>query len=407
MDTFQVMAKPIGPVCNLCCEYCFYRHKVKKFSREHDWKMDRKTLEVYVRAYIESQPNGVPVTFVWQGGEPTLRGLDFFEDAVELQKKYQRPGQEIANAFQTNAVLVDSEWARFFKENHFLVGVSVDGPGAIHDHYRKDAAGHGSFDKVMRGVDHLRTYGVEHNALVCVTDISIEDPLLIYSFISKAFDFIQFIPVVQKTDFVSQAPFIKHGRGQKKPKNDSSSATSWSVNADGWGHFLNTVFDEWLRHDVGRIFVQIFDETLAHTMGYPGGLCMFDKTCGRAMALEHNGDLYACDHFVYPEYWLGNIKDRELKAMALSGSQIAFGRDKFRRLPGQCRRCEYLGLCGGGCPRNRFIKTKNKEEGLNYLCQGYQAYFSHTARAMQYMAGEIMQQRPASNVMQAAEPLIS
>jgi uncharacterized protein len=406
---FQVMAKPAGPLCNLSCTYCFYRHKKKQLHTKRGFIMDSETLELFVRSYIESQPEGCPVQFVWQGGEPTLCGLDFFKKVVALQEKYKRTSQEIKNAFQTNAVLIDNEWASFFKKHNFLIGVSIDGPVDIHDHYRKDDAGRGSFDRVMAGLEHLKTHGAEFNALSCVTDISIEDPLNIYRFLKEHFTYIQFIPVVQEKNFTHQAPFL---RGDKKwqgahKKRSSDLVTPWSVSPQGWGRFLNTVFDEWVVSDVGRTFVQIFDATLACRLGQPAPLCIFNRACGRALVMEHGGDVYSCDHFVYPQYRLANIRERGLDEIAASRSQERFGQDKLKRLPKQCLRCEYLSLCSGECPKNRFVFAGKGEKELNYLCAGYKDHFSHTARAMQFMANELKNHRPAASVMDVAREMIA
>jgi uncharacterized protein len=406
---FQVMAKPAGPVCNLSCAYCFYRHKTQRLHARHAFEMDSETLEIFVRSYIASQPAGYPVQFVWQGGEPTLCGIDFFRDALSLQEKYKRKGQAITNAFQTNAVLIHDEWAAFLKEHDFLVGVSIDGPADIHDHYRKDAAGKGSFDHVMAGLKHLKNHEVSFNALCCVTDISVKDPLRIYGFLREHFEFIQFIPVVEEKNFTRQAPFLRDEKkwikGHKKRSNDL--VTRWSVSPEGWGEFLTAVFDEWVVRDVGKTFVQIFDVTLACTLGQPAPLCIFGRTCGRALVMEHDGDVYSCDHFVYPQYRLANIRERSLEDIAASKNQIRFGQDKFKRLPRQCYNCTWRALCSGGCPKNRFVSTPKGEKELNYLCSGYKDYFSHTARAMEFMAHELRNQRPAANVMAVAAEMIN
>ena len=406
--TFQVMAKPAGPVCNLSCAYCFYRHKTQGLHTKHVFQMERETLEVFVRNYIASQPDGFPVQFVWQGGEPTLCGIDFFQDAIGLQERYRRPGQEITNAFQTNAVLIDEKWAAFFKEHDFLIGVSIDGPAGIHDHYRRDAAGGGSFDRVMAAVEHLKKHDVQYNVLCCVTDISVEDPLNIYGFLREHFEFIQFIPVVEEKNFVHQAPFLRDEKKwlKSKKKRPADLVTPWSVTPEGWGRFLNTVFDEWVVRDVGRTFVQIFDATLACCLGQPAPLCIFNRTCGRDLVMEHGGDLYSCDHFVYPQYKLGNIKERGLYEIAAAKKQVVFGQDKFKRLPRQCLNCTYLALCSGGCPKNRFVSTRKGEKELNYLCVGYHDYFSHTAKAMAFMTNELKNHRPAANVMKVAREMI-
>ena len=398
---FEIMAKPCGPLCNLDCAYCFYSYKKNQQDPSYNWKMDHETLEIFVRDYIRSQPPGYPVQFVWQGGEPTLLGLDFFEEAVEMQKKYRGPGQTITNAFQTNATLIDGKWASFFRENQFLIGVSIDGPKEIHDHYRIDHRGKGSFDRVMKGVENLKQYNVDHNALFSITDISAKDPLSIYDFLKGHFEFIQFIPVVEKRDFRERAPFLRdNGNSRAESAEDYPDlATDWSVTPQGFGTFLNTLFDKWVKNDVGKVFVQFFDYTLANWLKYPVPLCIFNETCGKALVIEHNGDIYACDHFVFPEFRLGNIKETPLADLARGPAQTSFGRYKRERLQGTCRDCEYLNLCFGGCPKNRLLYTADGDGGLNYLCEGYRAFFDHTAKAMKFMAHEIANGKPAANIM--------
>ncbi|MEA3470222.1 MAG: anaerobic sulfatase maturase, partial [Thermodesulfobacteriota bacterium] len=315
---FEIMAKPCGPLCNLDCVYCFYSYKKNQQDPSYNWRMDHETLEIFVRDYIRSQPPGYPVQFVWQGGEPTLLGLDFFEEAVELQKKYRGPGQKITNAFQTNATLIDGKWASFFRENEFLIGVSIDGPKEIHDHYRYDHRKEGSFDRVMKGVENLKQYNVDYNALVCITDMSAKDPLSIYDFLKGHFEFIQFIPVVAKRDFKERAPFLRDNESSraKSAENYSDLVTDWSVTPQGFGNFLNTIFDMWSKNDVGKVFVQLFDYTLANWLKYPVPLCVLNRACGKALVMEHNGDIFACDHFVFPEFRLGNIKETPLAELA-------------------------------------------------------------------------------------------
>ncbi|MBW2637341.1 MAG: anaerobic sulfatase maturase [Deltaproteobacteria bacterium] len=400
-DVFEVMAKPCGPLCNLDCVYCFYSYKKNREDPSYNWMMDRETLEIFVRDYIRSQPPGYPVQFVWQGGEPALLGLDFYEEAVELQKKYGGPRQRITNAFQTNATLIDEKWASFFGENKFLLGVSIDGPKEIHDHYRVDHEGNGSFDRVMKGLENLKRYDVDCNALVSITDISSEDPLAIYDFLRAHFEFIKFIPVLANRNFRERAPLLRDGGnpGAEKAEHYSEPATDWSVTPQGFGTFLTTIFDKWVKNDVGKVFVQLFDYTLANWLGYPVPLCILNRTCGKALVMEHNGDIFSCDHFVFPEFRLGNIKETPLAELARGPAQTSFGRDKWERLPGACRNCEHLRLCFGGCPKNRFSSTAGGEGGLNYLCEGYRAFFGHTGKAMKFMANEIANQRPAANIM--------
>jgi uncharacterized protein len=400
---FEVMAKPCGPLCNLDCVYCFYSYKKNREDPSYNWTMDRETLEIFVRDYIRSQPPGYPVQFVWQGGEPALLGLNFFEEAVEMQKKYSGPGQRITNAFQTNATLIDERWASFFRENKFLIGVSIDGPKEIHDHYRIDRQGKGSFDRVMKGVEHLREYNVDYNALACITDISSKDPLSAYDFLRDHFEFIQFIPVVAKKDFMERAPFLRDSINPEARHTAShvDQTTDWSVTPQGFGTFLTTIFDKWVKHDVGKVFVQLFDYTLAHWLEYSVPLCVLNRTCGKALVMEHNGDIFSCDHFVFPEFRLGNIRETPLADLARGPVQTSFGRDKWERLPGACRNCEYLNFCFGGCPKNRFSSTAEGDGELNYLCEGYRAFFKHTEKAMRFMAKEITQGKPATNVMNA------
>jgi uncharacterized protein len=404
-NVFEVMAKPCGPLCNLDCVYCFYSYKKDREDSSYNWTMDHETLDIFVRDYIRSQPSGYPVQFVWQGGEPALIGLDFFEEAVELQRKYRGHGQRITNSFQTNATLIDEKWASFFGENKFLLGVSIDGPKEIHDHYRVDHQGKGSFDRVMQGVEQLKEYNVDYNALVSITDISSKDPLSIYDFLRAHFEFIQFIPIVAKEDFKERAPFLflrnSGNSGEEDAASNSEPATGWSVTPQGFGTFLTTIFDTWVKHDVGKVFVQFFDYTLANWLDYRAPLCVLNRTCGKALVIEHNGDIFSCDHFVFPEFRLGNIKETPLAELARGPDQASFGSDKWERLPGACRNCQYLRLCFGGCPKNRFSATTEGEGELNYLCEGYRAFFAHTEKAMKFMAHEITQGRPAATVMNA------
>ena len=402
VDTgFQVMVKPVGPVCNLSCTYCFYRYKQDLLPPAHDWNMSIETLEIFVRQYLERQPPGHPVQFVWQGGEPCLRGIDFFSQAVTFQQRYRTSGQEISNALQTNTTLITDEWARFLHAEDFLVGVSIDGPQAIHDHYRKDAHAQGSFDRVMSGLDFLKTRGVRVNAMTCVTDVSEHEPRALYTFLKEHFDFIQFIPIVEEKTFRKEAPFLKKSRKweRKSPKSRSDLVTPWSVSPGGYGTFLSSVFDAWVRQDVGTISVQVFEETLAHWLSMPGGLCIFSPTCGRALVMEHNGDVYSCDHFVYQPYRLGNIREKRLEELADHPAQVRFGRDKLLRLPSQCRKCEYGALCAGGCPKHRILRTPSGERELNYLCEAYRAFFSFSEPAMRFMARELSEGRPPSGIM--------
>ena len=343
-------------------------------------------LESYTRQYIEAQR--VPeVTFAWQGGEPTLMGLEFFEKAVEFQKKHRKPGMKVINALQTNGTLLDDEWCTFFKEHDFLIGLSLDGPQELHDKYRVDKGGQASFDRVMMGLEYLKKHQVEFNILTTVHAGNVDHPLDVYRFLRDEVrtQFIQIIPIVER-------------------KNDSGyqegyKVTPRSVTGKGYGQFLIAVFDEWLQHDVGQIFVQIFDVALGVWYGQRAGLCIFEETCGLALALEHNGDLYSCDHYVEPNFFLGNIDKENLIELVASEKQVEFGTAKLDTLPRYCRECEVRFICNGGCPKNRIRRTPDGEEGLNYLCQGYKAFFNHIDEPMKTMVQLLRMGRPPSDIM--------
>ena len=372
---FHVMLKPRGAMCNLACEYCFYLSKETLYPGA-DFRMSNPVLEAFTREYIQAQR--VPeVTFSWQGGEPTLMGLSFYRRAVELQRRYRRPGMRILNAMQTNGTLLDDEWGRFLRAYGFLVGLSLDGPRGLHDAYRRDRGGEPTFDRVMRGLAVLQKHRVAFNVLACVHPATVDHPRAVYRFLrdEAGARFIQFIPIVEKGN------------------------ETGSVSGRQYGAFLSGVFDEWVHRDVGRVFVQIFDVALAAWVGQRPGLCVFEPTCGLAMALEHNGDLYACDHFVEPGYRLGNVLETPLLELASSERQRRFGEDKRDKLPGLCRECDVRFVCNGGCPKNRTLRAANGEFGLNALCQGYQAFFRHVDGSMRLMAGELAAGRPPANVM--------
>jgi uncharacterized protein len=391
------MAKPSGAVCNIDCEYCFYLEKEVLYpDRGRDWRMSDSTLELFVRQYIEAQESPV-IDFAWQGGEPTLLGTDFYRRAVELQERY-RDGKTIRNSFQTNGVLLDDEWGELLAEHGFLVGISIDGPREVHDHYRKDKGGKPTFDRVMAGLDVLVRYGVEFNTLTTVHAHGSRFPRETYRFLKEAGSrFLQFIPIVER---VASKPcadgltLVTPGFGGE------ARVTPWSVSAAKYGSYLCAVFDEWVREDVGRVFVQIFDVALAAWVGGKPPLCVFAETCGDALVLEHNGDLYSCDHFVYPEYALGNIHDGSMGRMVTSPAQRRFGADKRDTLPAYCRRCEVRFVCNGGCPKHRFMRTPDGETGLNYLCEGYKAFFRHAAPYMEVMAEELSRRRAPAGVME-------
>ena len=379
------MTKPRGAVCNLDCMYCYFLKKETLYP-ESDLRMRDDVLESYTRQYIEAQR--VPeVTFAWQGGEPTLMGLEFFEKAVEFQKKHRKPGMKVINALQTNGTLLDDEWCTFFKEHDFLIGLSLDGPQELHDKYRVDKGGQASFDRVMMGLEYLKKHQVEFNILTTVHAGNVDHPLDVYRFLRDEVrtQFIQIIPIVER-------------------KNDSGyqegyKVTPRSVTGKGYGQFLIAVFDEWLQHDVGQIFVQIFDVALGVWYGQRAGLCIFEETCGLALALEHNGDLYSCDHYVEPNFFLGNIDKENLIELVASEKQVEFGTAKLDTLPRYCRECEVRFICNGGCPKNRIRRTPDGEEGLNYLCQGYKAFFNHIDEPMKTMVQLLRTGRPPSDIM--------
>jgi uncharacterized protein len=382
---FHVMVKPRGAICNLDCHYCFYLSKERLYLNS-SFQMGKDLLETYTRQYIDSQR--VPeVTFAWQGGEPTLMGVDFFKLAVELQQKYRKPGTRILNTMQTNGTLLDDDWCRFFHEHNFLIGLSLDGPRELHDVYRVDKGGKPTFDRVMNGLDLLKKHNVEFNVLAAVHAANADHPLEVYRFLrdEARVQFIQFIPIVERaneTDF-----------------QEGSKVTERSVPAGQYGDFLIAIFNEWVRRDVGQTYVQIFDVALEAWFSGRASLCIFSDTCGNALALEHNGDLYSCDHFVEPEYKLGNIEKNHLIELVGSRKQRRFGQDKRDKLPQYCLDCEVRFVCNGGCPRNRYIQTPDGEPGLNYLCQGYRAFFNHIDKPMRFMAGELRAGRAPANIM--------
>jgi uncharacterized protein len=378
--TFHLMAKPAGPRCNLACRYCFYCSKRDLYPGS-TFRMPDDVLEAYIRKTIEA--SRIPeVTFAWQGGEPTLTGLDFFKKALRLQKKYSRPGMVIHNTIQTNGTLLDDRWCGFFHQNRFLVGISIDGPGELHDACRTDNSGKGSWDRVMRGLSLLKKHGVDYNILCTVNRLNADHPLDVYRFFRDTIGarFIQFIPVVERD-------------------RDTGNVMRWAVRPDQFGRFLAGVFDEWVRHDVARVYVQHFDAALANWYGEHHGICVFSPTCGQALVMEHNGDIYSCDHFVDRDHLLGNIMTDDLGGVVRGARQMRFGRDKQDALPGYCRTCQFLFACHGGCPKNRFVTTPGGEPGLNYLCEGYRLFFAHIAEPMRFMVQELQTGRAPANVM--------
>lgn len=392
---FYVMAKPAGARCNLQCTYCYYLEKSNLYTAAPAQTMSDELLERFIREYIAAQA-GDTVVFSWHGGETLLRSRDFYRRALELQRRYAA-GRRIENSIQTNGTLLDDAWCAFLRENDFLVGISLDGTAAMHDRYRRDRQGGPTFEAVMRGVRLLQKHGVEWNALAVVNRHNADDPAGFYRFFrSIGCRYLQFTPVVER--------ILPHDDGRQLASAADAGAplADFSITPEQWGRFTCALFDEWVVADVGRIFVQLFDATLANWVGQAPGVCTLSKNCGHAGALEFNGDLYACDHFVFPEYRLGNILETPLTELMRSPRQTAFGDAKLLSLPAQCRRCRYLFACNGECPRNRFERTREGEPGLNYLCKGYQRFFSHVEPYMDFMRNELMHRRAPANVMEWA-----
>jgi uncharacterized protein len=400
---FHVLAKPTGAICNLDCKYCFFLSKEMLYpgSRFH---MADEMLETYLQQLLDAHESP-DVTVAWQGGEPMLMGLDFFKRSIEYVEKHRKSGQRVAYTIQTNGTKVDDAWGGFLKEHNFLVGLSVDGPRALHDAYRVDRGGKGSFDQVMRGREILVTHGVDINIMCTVHAANADHPLEVYRFFRddlKA-EFIQFIPIVERVT-AATLPLANSGWGQRggAPRplytQEGDRVTDRSVQAAQYGRFLCAIFDEWVRRDVGKVYVQMFDVTLGAHVGQHS-LCVFAPTCGNALALEHNGDLYSCDHFVEPKYRLGNLKETSMADLVASPQQRKFGLDKLDTLPRYCRECEVRFACNGGCPKDRFITTPDGEPGLNYLCAGYKMFFTHVGRPMRLMAEFLRRGRYADEVM--------
>ena len=392
-----VMLKPAGAHCNLACKYCYYLEKNKLYPTAQRHLMSNEMLEQFTREYIEAQTMN-QVLFTWHGGEPLLRSIDFYRKALSLQQKYAG-GRRIDNVIQTNGTLLTDEWCEFFAQNHWLVGISIDGPQPYHDHYRLTAAGKPSWKKVMQGIKLLKKHGVEWNAMAVVNAYNANHPLEFYRFFKEnGCQFLQFTPIVER--------LTRHEDGRTLASladKDEISLSEASVAPEQWGYFLCAIFEEWVRKDVGKIFVEIFDCTLANWMGISPGICAYSKECGHAGVMEHNGDVYSCDHFVFPEYKLGNIRDHSLIYMLYGEQQQEFSRLKHSSLPRQCKECDMEFACHGECPKNRFMKDKYGDSGLNYLCPGYYHYYQHVAPYMDYMKQELMSQRPPSNIMKVVQ----
>ena len=386
------MLKPAGSLCNLACKYCYYLEKQKLYPLDKSKVISDELLEEFIRQYIEAQT--MPqVLFTWHGGETLMRPISFYKHALELQKRYAY-GRQIDNCIQTNGTMLTDEWCEFFKENNFLVGVSIDGPQEFHDEYRRTRSGKPSWHEVMKGIRLLQKHGVEWNALAVVNDFNDDYPKEFYRFFKDlGCRYIQFTPVVERivkrADGLTLAPGMQEG----------GEVTDFSVTPEQWGSFLCGVYDEWVKQDVGEIFIQLFDATLANWAGVPPGVCSMSGECGHAAVMEFNGDVYSCDHFVYPEYRLGNIRQQTLTSLMYSDRQRVFGKLKTGTLTRQCRECRFLFACHGECPKNRFVRDVYGEPGHNYLCAGYRKFFEHVAADMDFMKAELDAQRPPSNIM--------
>lgn len=381
--------------------------------------MSDAVLERFIRQYI-AQQDVQEINFSWQGGEPTLLGIDFFEKAVHFQKLYCPPTKRVVNDLQTNGTLLDEDWCRFLHENRFLVGISIDGPQKLHDIYRVDRNGQGTFNQVISGIRNLQKQRVEFNTLTVVNKTNARYPLDVYHFLRDELGskYLQFIPCVEPVDFKTTAPgnrtepdSYEPAHEANQPESPNSVVTEWSVHPEDYGTFLCTIFDEWLQHDIGTVFVPLFDNALGQWLGLPSSTCYFSEICGKALALEHDGSVYACDHYVYPEYKRGNIREKTLAEMVYSEQQACFGLDKQDRLPGYCKDCKVLFACNGECPKNRLLRTPDGEPGLNYLCSGLWKFFHHIDPWMKQMAEELRAGRPAVNIMRNLEnktiPVIS
>lgn len=402
----HVVAKPIGPACNLNCEYCFYLEKQALFGAGENYRMTDAVLSAFIKSYIVSQPTPV-VEFVWQGGEPTLLGIDFFKRVIELQRPFLKQ-KTISNSLQTNGTLLTDEWCLFLKRHGFMVGISLDGPKEVHDRYRRDRAGNGIFDKVMQGLRLLQKHKVEYNVLACVARETALRPLEVYRFFrEEGIEFIQFAPVVERLAAARENGLRLASPAALDRQEENRQVTPWSIIPEDYGDFLIAVYEEWVRNDVGKIFVMNFEWALNAWIGNPSPVCIHAKQCGRSLVIEHNGDVYACDHCVYPQYKLGNIMTGGLPAMVDKSLQSGFGISKETALPRWCRECEVLVACQGGCPKHRFAKTCDNEPGLQYLCEGYNKFFLHIRKYVRAMTQLLENGLPASYVMEAVKgPLV-
>ncbi len=401
---FHVMAKPAGSSCNLNCAYCFYLSKAGLPEGPGCGRMSDEILELFIRQYIEGI-TAPEVIFSWQGGEPTLLGVDFYRRVVELQKRYAKPNQTVQNDLQTNGTLLDEEWCRFLKENRFLVGLSIDGPKALHDAFRVDKDGAPTFDKVFAAAKLLKKHGIPFNTLTCVGRLNAKYPLDVYRFLRRELGstYLQFIPIVEYRGFEKTAPqtwklstLPREGSAGARPGHPESIVTDWSVDPEDWGYFLCKIFDEWRNRDIGKVYVNQIETLVAQHMGLAPQLCVYGETCGKGLAVEHNGGVYSCDHYVYPEYLLGNIRSGKLSDAVFSRPQVKFGYAKSETLPAQCCVCAYLQDCWGECPKNRIIRTADGKPGLNYLCSGFKRYFAHALPEVDRIVEKLRQQPLAS-----------
>ena len=387
-----VMLKPVGSACNLACQYCYYLEKELLYPNNKRSWMSEETLETFIQQYFLAQTQPY-VSFTWHGGEPLLRPISFYKKALKLQQKYGK-GFYIENSLQTNGTLLTDEWCRFFKENNFLIGLSIDGPATVHDAYRQTLSGKGSFQKVLNGIRLLNKYGVEWNAMAVVNAQNVKDAATFYNFFKSInCHFIQFTPIVER--------LVPHadGRCLASVNEQTQTMSPLSVTPEEWGAFLCDLFDLWIKEDVGTYYIQMFDATLANWVGQTPGLCTLSKSCGHASVMEHNGDVFACDHFVFPEYKRGNIHTQTITEMMYSPEQLQFGKNKWQSLPRQCKECSFLFACYGECPKNRFAIDAYGNKGLNYLCKGYKRFFTHVAPYMQFMKEQLEKELPPADVM--------
>ncbi len=400
---FSIMTKPIGPRCNIDCTYCYYLEKEKLYPSEKKFRMSGEVLESYIRQLIETSVEAGmrEVPFAWQGGEPTMLGVDYFRDIVALQKKHAPQGIAISNAFQTNGTLLDDNWGAFLKDNQFLVGLSIDGPKKVHDRYRVDRAGRPTFEAVMRGLEVLKRFEVDHNALCTVHRANSGKGKETYAFLKGAgFDYLQFIPIAERNgaDGLAGAPQVDMDPG--------NSVTEWSVSPRAYGKFLCDIFDTWFRKDIGKVFVQFFDVQVGLWLDGRSSLCIFAETCGNGLALEHDGSLYSCDHYVYPEYRLGRITDTPLRDMLWTDRQADFGQDKRDSLTAQCQSCAFRFACNGGCPKHRFATARDGEAGHNYFCESYTMFFQHAGDRLKEMTRLIARGLPAAQAAERKQPSV-